>query len=181
MNITATKLTDIELLRRACDMTRHAGQSASTVSLAAMYRCEHSPIRTQIFWIEMIGIPTFVSTHLVRHSIGVTHYVESNRDDRGGSSNVGHILIKFSVIIKTIMRQVYRNTPVNHGMCVNAQALINMSRKRLCKTSHAETVKVMIAIKNAVREVDPDLAKAMVPDCVYRGKCHELKSCGATK
>jgi len=108
----------------------------------------------------MIGIPTFVSTHLVRHSIGVTHYVESNRDDRGG-------------------QDVDRNTPVNHAMLINAQALMAMARKRLCGNAHRETVKVMIAIKNAVREVDPDLAQAMVPDCVYRGSCYELNSCGS--
>ncbi|MBV5310806.1 hypothetical protein [Chromatium okenii] len=160
MQITATKLTDIELLRRACDMTRHEGQSASTVSLAAMYRCEHSPIRTQLFWIEMSRIPTFVSVHLVRHSIGVTHYVESNRDDKGG-------------------KDTGRNMPVNHAMLINAQALMAMARKRLCSNAHVDTMRVMGRIKVAVADVDPDLAKAMVPDCVYRGGCHELKSCGA--
>lgn len=36
----------------------------------------------------------------------------------------------------------------------------------------------MKQIKNAVQNVDPDLAKYIVADCVYRGKCVELKPCG---
>ena len=103
-----------------------------------------------------------MSTHLVRHSIGVTHYVESNRDDRGG-------------------QDVDRNTPVNHAMLINAQALIAMARKRLCSNAHKHTMRVMQQIKTAVKTADPDLAAAMVPDCIYRGTCNELKSCGGAR
>ena len=81
MRITVTKLTDKSLVDRACSFT--AGSSVEVKSLYKMYKSEHSPIRTQMFWIEMEDIPTFVSVHLVRHKIGVEHFVKSNRLDRG--------------------------------------------------------------------------------------------------
>lgn len=159
MEIRVTKLTGQDLMRRACEMTMNGGQK-SKASLRKLYDSEHSPIRTQVFWIEMIGIPSFVSTHFVRHKIGVEHFVMTNRDDRGGD------------------KEANRNTPVDHGMFINAQALINMSRKRLCKKAHAKATEVMQAIKEEIAKVDPDLENFMVPECLYRNGCHELKTCG---
>lgn len=158
MKITATKLTNVHLMRAACSATMRGKES--NISLSRMYSCMHSPIRTQIFWIEMIDIPTFVSVHLVRHSQGVTHFVGSNREDRGGVN-------------------ADRNTPINHSMLINAEALINMGRKRLCGASSAKTVEVMKAIKEAVGKVDKELYPYIVRECEFRnGKCPELKSCG---
>lgn len=157
MKITVTKLTDLSLMQRACEFTING---KSNMSLEKIYRCEHSPIRTQIFWVEMERIPAFVSVHFVRHGVGVTHFVQSLRDDRGGTGNET------------------RNSPVNHAMLVNAQALINMARKRLCYKAHRETVLVMSEIKKQVANLDKDLSAFMVPECLYRKGCHELKSCG---
>jgi len=157
MRVVVTKLTDEALMRKACSYTINA---ESKMSLAKIYRCEHSPMRTQMFTVELIGIPTFVSVHFVRHHVGVDHWVKSNREDRGGTGKED------------------RWSPVNHMMLINAQSLVNLSRKRLCLAAHKETVRVMRAIKAAVAECDPDLAAVMVPECEYRGGCHELKSCG---
>jgi hypothetical protein len=121
---------------------------------------EHSPIRTQIFWIEMYDIPTFVSVHFVRHKHGIEHFVKSNRDDR--SSYTGDL---------------GRNQPVNHAALCNAQSLINMARKRLCKKSHPETQKLMQLIVDKIKEVDPLLFPFLIPDCKYRGKCCEITPC----
>lgn len=166
MKISVAPLTDIAFVRRACEMTMH-GQT-SKISLRKIYQCEHSPIRLRKFWIEFSGIPTFVSVHFVRHKIGVDHFVQSMRDDLYVDST----------------KVVDRNTPVNHGMDINAQALIAMSRKRLCYKSHVKTVGVWRKLTRAVAKVDPDLADFMVPECVYRnGYCPELKECrpGLTK
>jgi len=158
MQITVTKLTDIDFARKACQFTLHS-QNATKIGLSKLYGGEHSPCRTQLYWIEMIGIPSFVSTHFVRHKIGVEHFVQTNRDDRGADTVAD------------------RNTPVNHAMLINAQALINMARKRLCFNTHQKTRKAMVAIKKAV---EPELQEWLVADCVYRGyKCYEPKSCGA--
>lgn len=159
MEIIVKKYTDVDLLREACEMTMHKKRSKAT--LKGIYKCEHSPARTQMFWVKMLGIPTFVSVHLVRHKFGVEHFVVSNRDDRGGSDCVD------------------RDTPVDHGMWINAQELVFMARKRLCLCSHPKTVEVMEAIVRAVSAIDVDLSNCMVPDCIYRGgRCNELRSCG---
>lgn len=160
MKVTARKLTDESLMQRACEMTMHKGRSR--IDLATMYRCEHSPMRTQMFWIEMIGIPTFVSVHLVRHKIGVEHFVTSNRDDRGGDEKVD------------------RDTPVNHAMLINAQSLVALARKRLCSKSHEKTKEAMRSIRMAVAQIDVQLVAFLVPECAYRGGiCHEIRPCGA--
>lgn len=160
MKVIVTKLTDVSLVQKACEYTMHGKKSSMT--LDKIYSCMHSPIRTQLFTIEMIDIYSFVSTHFVRHSQGVTHFVTSNRDDRGGDSEVN------------------RWTPVNHMMLLNAETLINMSRKRLCGSAHIEAQKLMQLIKYEIRnKVDYQLAKYMVPECYFRnGKCPELKCCG---
>lgn len=160
MKISIEKLTDITLLRRACESTMQAGKTSS-ISLDSMYRCEHSPIRTQLFWLEMDELPTFVSVHCVRHKIGIDHFVRSNRPDRGGDGKAD------------------RETPIMHSALVNAEALIAMAKKRLCYQAHEATRDAMIAIRDAVELVDPALARYMVPQCVYRGGvCPELKPCG---
>ena len=158
MQITAEKITDETLLRRACEATMHGQRSQ--VGLARMYRAEHSPIRTQMFWIVMNEIPSFVSVHLVRHKVGVEHFVRSHREDRGGNGTEG------------------RWSPVNHAMFANAQALIQISRKRLCRQAHEKTREVWELVREAIADEDPDLAHHMVPECEYRGECPELRPCG---
>lgn len=160
MNVIVREVTDPQLVRRACEMTMH-GQ-ISRVSMRAMYRAEHSPIRCRMFWVELQGIPSFVSVHLVRHKHGVEHFVQSMRDDLYLEKN----------------SKVDRNTPVNHGMFINAQALIQISRKRLCLKSHAKTVAVWTKVRKAIKDIDADLADHLSPECVYRnGLCPELKQC----
>lgn len=158
MKITATKITDESLMRRACEFTIN---KESKMSLEKIYKCEHSPMRTQMFWIEMFDIPTFVSVHLRTHSVGITHFVKSNREDRPGYTGDGG-----------------RRHPVNHAMLLNAESLINLSRKRLCNQAHAETIEVMKGIKEAIKDIDPDLYPRMVPNCEYRGACYEPNPCG---
>jgi thymidylate synthase ThyX len=64
-------------------------------------------------------------------------------------------------------------------MLINAQAIINMARKRLCMKAHPETRLVYEHLKDHMKIVDPDLARYMVPECEYRGGvCHELRPCG---
>ena len=61
---------------------------------------------------------------------------------------------------------------------VNAQTLINMARKRMCNCSHKETRKAFQAIVEEMYTVDPEMAAVMVPNCIYRGFCPEVKCCG---
>lgn len=158
--IKVTKVTDIGLARKACEATMH-GQT-SKISLAKLAQCEHSPLRTQLYWVEMLDIPTFVSVHFVRHKIGVEHFVKTMRDD---------LFINPDVVVD-------RNTPVNHCMLVNAHALIQIARKRLCYKAHVKTVAVFRKLVKELLKVEPELAPYLVPECVYRNKyCPELREC----
>ena len=157
MRITVKKHTDIALMQWACSMTI---DSESKMTLDRIYRNEHSPMRTQVFSVEMLGIPTFVSTHFRTHTQGITHFVKSLREDRCGNGKED------------------RWTLTNHGMLLNAQSLINFARKRLCYKSHNETVRVMREIRKQTKLIDPDLAEYMVRECEYRNGCHEDISCG---
>ena len=152
--ITDAEMTD--MVQELCSTTM--GGKVSKVTLDDIAYCEHSPLRFCEFAISMKDIPTFVSVHFVRHKVGVEHFVKSNRTDRGGTGEEN------------------RYTPVNHVMKANAQAIINMARKRLCAKASPETRQAMWQM----RESAPEWLKPyLVADCVYRGGwCHELKSCG---
>lgn len=201
--MTVKKLTDIDLMREACECT-FLGKSNQ--SLLSIYKSEHSPCRTQLFWIKLENIPLFVSTHLLRHTVGAVPFQLSCRTDRhGGNPNlpgqVDSIKERLEIMRSQINNASYgdqfdmidkieenldwmanncdRMTPVNLGICLNAQALMNMSRRRLCNQASKETIEVFKAIKSKIQEIDPDLAAMMQPYCIYRnGLCGEPRCCG---
>lgn len=127
-----------------------------------MLMAEHSPIRLVEYDIYLYGIQSFVATHLVRHHVGCEKFVVTNREDR---RNINP-------------EEVNRLTPVNMLMTCNAQALINISRKRLCTCASKETREVWKAVKEAIAEIDPIMAKHMVRECEYRNMCPEINGCG---
>ena len=121
---------------------------------------EHSPVRTLMYTIIMHDIPYYCSVHLVRHKFGIEHFVQSQRvnPERGAER---------------------QDALVTHAMDMNFQALVNMSRKRLCFKADATTRSIMQEIVKELRKVDPISASFCVPECIYRGNvCHELKPCG---
>lgn len=203
--VSVRKLTDEALMREACETT-FLGKSNQ--SLLSIYKSEHSPVRTQLFWVKLEDIPLFISTHLIRHHVGSIPFQLTCRDDRSGGNpgfpmKIDRIIGGLHAIADMIKKQCAayditnmlhqceaelewlkdnsdRYTPVNLGLCVNAQSLIDMAKLRLCSgTAHKETVEVFKAIKEAVKSVDPDLASMMVRKCVYRnGLCGEGRCCG---
>ena len=87
MKITVQKITTIADAHAAIASTV-SGATTPRATLQQLYGWEHSPSRTQLFWVVMEGIPSFVSVHFVRHAaVGQQHYVMSNRVDRGGDGN----------------------------------------------------------------------------------------------
>ena len=62
-------------------------------------------------------------------------------------------------------------------MTCNAQAFINISRKRLCKCASYETRMAWEVVISMLKEFDPILAEKCVPECVYRGFCPEFDRC----
>ncbi len=126
---------------------------------------EHSPIRAVTYWIEISDLPYWVSVHLVRHKVGVEHFVSTQRPDRTKSGVDRHDLPQ--------------DAKVTHVMVANAAALIAMSRKRMCGRAAPETLEVWRRVVEAVRQADPVMAEFMRPECMYRHGCPEPKSCGA--
>ena len=118
---------------------------------------EHSPIRRMRFYWRWKGLKYWVSVHLVRHKVGIEHWVSTQRTDRTGVDR----------------DELPQGSLVNHACEADAQALINMSRRRLCSCASPETRNAWIEVKNKVAETEPELASCMVKECIYRGFCPE--------
>lgn len=140
---------------------------------AKMLLAEHSPIRLLEYDWSWDNIKQWITAHLVRHHEGCEKFVHSQRGDRRA------ILEEYNVNSRDELPQGALN---DMDMSANAQALINISRKRLCNCASKETREAWQQVKDAVREVDPVLADKMVPECLYRGFCPEfMSSCGYSK
>lgn len=131
--------------------------------LKRLVEAEHSPIRELWFGFRL-EIPYWVSVHLVRHHIGVNHYVQSQRNDRQNNYD------------RTAARQ---DELVSHVMSINAQELIQLAHKRLCSQASKETRQVVREMCDMVIKVAPYMKYVLVPLCDYRnGKCTEMFPCG---
>ena len=127
---------------------------------------EHSPIRKLHIGWKWSDLKYWVSVHLVRHKYGIEHFVSTQRTDRTGISR----------------DEMPQNSLVNHECEANAQALINISRKRLCHCASLETRQAWQKVKSEIALVEPELASVMVKECVYRnGLCPEMFTCGYNK
>jgi hypothetical protein len=71
-----------------------------------------------------------------------------------------------------------QSAPVDHECFANAQALIFISRKRLCRQASPETTAAWKLVLDEVKQCEPELHSVCVPECVYRSFCPEFKSCG---
>lgn len=127
-----------------------------------MLLAEHSPIRKLLISWKWTDLLSWVSVHFVRHKFGIEHFVRSQRTDRTG---INRDDLKQSELIE-------------HECEANAQAIINISRKRLCNQASVQTQEAWIQFLIKLQNEQPELASVCVPDCVYRGWCYEYKSCG---
>lgn len=134
---------------------------------AKMLLAEHSPIRNVTYYISFTNIRQWVTVHLVRHWLNFVPFVHSQREDRR--------------VLDCSRDELPQGSLNDMDVMANAQALINVSRKRLCGRASKETREAWTAAKAAVRKVDPIMADKMVPNCVYRGFCPELECCGYCK
>lgn len=201
--VSVRKITDESLMREACEMTF---LGTSKQSLLSIYKSEHSPARTQMFWVTAKDIPLFVATHLLRHHVGSVPFQLTCRSDRHGGdpgliAKIDDINLELMGVnsliscgdtntaqdcIQSIMSKLEwlqknsdRYTPVNLGLFLNAQSLVDMAKLRLCLQASKETIEIFQEIKSKVAKTDPDLAKMMVRKCVYRnGLCGEPACCG---
>lgn len=141
---------------------KYTGKEISDKWKEDILRAEHSPIRTLVFTIRLT-IPYFVSVHLVRHKIGIEHYVQSQRNDRQTEYD---------------RELAPQNSMVSHIIEVNAEQLMFMARRRLCGQADATTRFVMALICREVEKTNPEFKGFLRPMCHYRNMCPEFKSCG---
>ena len=148
---------------------------------------EHSPIRLLEYDFTIEDVRQWVTVHLVRHHVGCEKFVRTQRQDI--NAEIEKITAEVIKICKEegLSRQGWRERDYmfqgegnDMDMTCNAQAFINISRKRLCYgCASPETRQAWEIVIEALRKIDPILAEKCVPECVYRGFCTEKKrSCG---
>ena len=122
----------------------------------------HSPIR-RLHFSFYIECPYWVSVHLCRH-IHAQPYVKSQRNDRQTDYD---------------RNSAPQNEAVSMIWDINAEELMVIANKRLCKQASEETRQVVQAMCDEVIKVCPEFKGLLVPMCVYHGgKCHEMYPCG---
>ena len=130
----------------------------------AIIFAEHSPIRLLEFDVRVYDVPKFIIMHLVRHNQGIEKFVSTSRPDRTGNKVPRH--------------EQRADDLINCQFSLNAQAFINISKVRLCRHAEKETRELWLFIVKKLYDIEPILAHACHPSCVYRNVCPELKSCG---
>lgn len=121
---------------------------------------EHSPIRDISVKWKWANIKSWIATHWVRHKWEC--FVKTQRTDRTGIDR----------------DELPQSALVDFTGEANAQALIDTLRKRLCYQAAKETREYAEDLKTALHAVQPEISDVLVPNCVYRGGCPEMRTCG---
>lgn len=124
---------------------------------------EHSPIRDLIVKWRWDNIKYWISTHWARHKF--EKFVKTQRTDRTGVNR----------------DDLPQGAKVTMTIEANSQHLIDAFRKRLCYQASSETRQYAEDFKFTLHDYEPELADVLVPNCVYRCGCPEMKTCGLWK
>lgn len=167
MKITVTRLTSWKEVLNSARITQRneaLDKEPSEKFKKSIIKSMHSPIRCLVYNIDFQDIPYYVSVHLVRH-IHAQPFVSTSRPDIDG---------------KMLPRDEQKKTDlVNMRLFLSAEEIINISKVRLCNKAEKETKKIWKEVVNELSKIDPILANACVPNCVFRnGICPEMKCCG---
>lgn len=149
---------------------------------------EHSPIKLVEYCISFKDLRQWVGVHLLRHEHVIPQIHTQRVDRRNIIEEYPYIQkaleelaedVRNNINPRDFVRQGEKN---NQDFYVNAQTLINISRRRLCNTASKETVEAWKLVVKVLKEnVDPIIADFLVPNCIYRGFCPEMNSCGYWK
>lgn len=163
--VTCRKITDWPLvydMARATQGKTPIDKMPSDEWKRKIMMSPHSPIRALQFFIQ-VECPYFVQGHITRHKAGIEFFCGSQRNDRQD---------------KYDRKAARQDTPVLMGMLVNADALRQISRRRLCAKADPDTRAVWQAVVDAIANVDPIVAEACHRECWWNGgRCFELVPC----
>ena len=130
---------------------------------AKVLLAEHSPIKLVEYLISFKDLRQWVGVHIIRHDFTLP-FIHTQREDRRE--------------LNCSRDELPQGEPNDQDFVVNAQTLINISRKRLCTCASLETRQAWNAVKDEIKTFDPVMADKMVRNCVYRGFCPEMNCCG---
>ena len=166
MEIVVRELTqNKEVLNRARITVWKEGldKEPSVTFMENIYKSEHSPIRDKWFNIQVRGVRSYIATHFVRHSIGYTPYVGTQREDR--------------LAYEGSRDDRKQGELVDMDITLNAQAFINVSKARICGQADILAQQLWNLVLKELAKADKPLFDNCVPTCVYRGFCPEDKPC----
>lgn len=170
-----------EALRNADGTLRKPSEKFIKESLMA----EHGHIKVVQYKITIKDLAQWIGVHFLRHAYTLP-YICTQRNDLNESVEemVNRIVGELLKMIqeeepgynpRNLLPQGTRN---DHMFWMNAQTIINISKRRMCSTASKETREVWRMILAELAKVDPVIAWFCVPMCVYRGFCPERECCG---
>ena len=124
-------------------------------------KARHSPIRRLRFSFILKDVPYYVSVHLVRH-IHSQPYVRSQRNDRQSAYD---------------REKAPQDSPVTMIWDMNAEELMVIANKRLCRQASEKTREVVRMMCDEVLKTNPEFKPFLVPMCQYTGECKEIYPC----
>lgn len=154
------------LLCKMCAFETEGKDTAELPSqrwLERILNARHSPIREMKFVFRFDGLPGYISTHFARHVHG-RPYIQTQRNDRQS---------------KYDRRKAPQDAPVKMIWSMEAEELMIVFNKRLCKKADPATVAVVEGMRDLTEKAAPYMEPFCLPMCAYHGGvCHEMKPCG---
>ncbi len=146
---------------------------------ARILLAEHAPVKLVEYKISFSQLKQWVGVHLLRHGFQIPMIHSQRGDRRDLHLDYPEIDKVFELLKDDLQNPSLRDclpqgAPNDQDFYVNAQTLINISRKRLCSCASKETREAWQAVKDAISEFDPTMASKMVRECIYRGFCPEM-------
>ena len=174
MKVEFERLVGPEYMLAAMRTTRgkdmHLKKLPTLETWYKMLLAEHSSSRAVKYRIYITDIAYYTHVHLIRHHVGVEPHVYSQRDDTG----------KEEITPRDSLPQ---GNLISMMLDLNAQAIINISRKRFCHKAHRQAQDFVQALKCALiyngDNYDKVLGRLLQKPCSWNpGICPELKPCG---
>lgn len=167
MRVEITKLTSWKDALNAARFTQRKeplDKEPSQKFKKNIIKAEHSPLRCLMFNIDMYDVPYYTAMHFRTHKLVHVPFISTSRPDVDGNMKPRN--------------EQKKDEPVNVRLMLDAQEIIAISRVRLCNRAEAETRKVWRIVIEELRKMEPELANACVPNCLYKGFCPEFNTCG---
>ena len=122
---------------------------------------EHSPIRLLEFYWHWESVKYWVAMEWARHKN--EKFITSSRNDRQNMFD---------------RNKAPQDAPVNFDGYANMQNLIDAWRKRLCYQATKEARELAEDFKSELANTNKAESDVLVPNCIYRCGCPEIKPCG---